>query len=526
LTGRTFVVVVVLALAALSACTVTPIPVKVPAATATSAPPAASVRPNPDHVRALTGTLRTMRDHFKDFGLESPGPVDVLDYGIGDLWMRGIDGTGTTIALVEGWNDPNIDLVMRRFDQIFDLPPADIQTIYPTGSGHLPATCPPGMVALNTYGSCDAWAVELELDVEAAHLMAPYAKIVLAVAPADSEITDDAASQVAPPEMMQAVENISTHHLADVISISDDTGESTYTYGKPEIHAQDAGPLTAAAAGVPLLVGTGDCGVVQNLAVASSQCGNVSRKPDTAAWDDSPWVTAVGGTMPHYAETGERLEPDTVWQEGKLAEGAGSSAVYVRPAYQNGLVPGPMRAVPDIAMDAQLGTSESTPMFAGVLALATQLNHGVVGPVNDPLYAMGPGGAAAGIVDVTSGSNSVTGAAGLSARPGFDAATGWGTVDASTFVPALVTAVRSHPSSRDRAAAALARLRGAAHVSGGTLTASGFLPRHPVRLAVDGRAAATLTADTTGSVTYALHAGPGTHTATLTGMLLTETARF
>ncbi len=40
--------------------------------------------------------------------------------------------------------------------------------------------------------------------------MAPYAKILITVAPADSEITDDAASQVAPPEMMQAVEYVSS----------------------------------------------------------------------------------------------------------------------------------------------------------------------------------------------------------------------------------------------------------------------------------------------------------------------------
>ena len=279
MTGRTLVVALVAALAALSACTATPPPVKAPTTTSTPPPQPARVQPDPAHVATLTETLKTMHDRFKLFGLQSPGPVDVLDNGIGDLWMRGIDGTGTTIALVEGWNDPNIDLAMSRFDEIFDLPQADIRTIYPTGAGHLPSSCPAGMAALGTYGSCEAWAVELELDVEAAHLMAPYAKIVLAVAPADSEITDDAASQVAPPEMMQAVENISAHHLADVISISDNTGESTYTYGKPEIHAQDAGELTAAAAGIPLLVGTGDCGVVQNLAVASSQCGNVSGNP-------------------------------------------------------------------------------------------------------------------------------------------------------------------------------------------------------------------------------------------------------
>ena len=42
----------------------------------------------------------------------------------------------------------------------------------------------------------------------AAHLIAPYAKIVISATPADTQVTDDAASQVAPPEMMKAVEFI------------------------------------------------------------------------------------------------------------------------------------------------------------------------------------------------------------------------------------------------------------------------------------------------------------------------------
>lgn len=103
----------------------------------------------------------------------------------------------------------------------------------------LPATWPPGMVRLGSYGSCQGWAGELELDVLAVHMMAPYARILVTVAPPDSEITDDAASNVAPPEFMEAVEYLGVHHLANVISISDGTAESTYSRGFDEIHAQD-----------------------------------------------------------------------------------------------------------------------------------------------------------------------------------------------------------------------------------------------------------------------------------------------
>ncbi len=504
------------------------------------APP--QVQPNPDHVKTLTAVLDNMTKNYAQYAESSPGPQDIVAYNIGDLWKKGIDGTGTTIALVEGWDDPQINDVIKKFDQEYGLPDPEIQTIYPSGNGHLPAQCPPGMVALGSYGSCEAWHSELELDVEAAHLIAPYAKILITATPADSEITDDAASQVAPPEMMQALEYIGKNHLADAISISDGTGESTYSYGKAEIIAQDPGLLSAAAAGIPVMVATGDCGVVQNLAVASAQCGNTTKTPDTAAWDDSPWVTAVGGSVPNVDTSGRRLGPDPLWNRGKFSEGAGYSAVYPRPAYQD-RVGSLTRSVPDITLDAQNGTSEAAPLFAGVLALAAQLNHGSVGPINKVLYeVMGPRATSAGIADVVTGNNSVpaepVAIPGFAAGTGFDVASGWGTIDASRFVPELVGAIRAHngpDSLQHQAADALARLQHSIALTGNGgstyLLAAGFLPQHPVELDIDGNHVATITANTLGSVSYAvdpalLKLSRGAHTLTLKSMLLTATTNF
>jgi subtilase family serine protease len=112
------------------------------------------------------------------------------------------DGAGTTIAVIEGWDDPSITAVVRQFDMSLGLPNPSITTIYP--AGRLPGTCPAGMVKLGSYGSCAAWRGELELDVLSAHLIAPYASIVISATPADTQVQDDAASQVAPPEMMEA----------------------------------------------------------------------------------------------------------------------------------------------------------------------------------------------------------------------------------------------------------------------------------------------------------------------------------
>ena len=82
-----------------------------------------------------------------------------------------------------------------------------------------------------------------------------------------------------------------------------------------------------------------------------------------------------------------------------------------------------------------------------MLALATQLNHGNVGPVNPALYgSWGRPGAADGIADVVKGTTVIIRRKVVPDSPrarGFDVASGWGTVRASAFVPALATATQA-----------------------------------------------------------------------------------
>ena len=521
------------------------------AAPATAAP--GGLPSKKDQIKVLEAVLAKMKKNYAQLAGVNPGPEDIFDYNIGALWRQGIDGAGTTIAVMEGWHFLDINRQVAMFDKIFGLPNPQIQTIYPAGP--LPAKCPAGMVKLQSYGSCNAWKGELDLDVIAAHLIAPYAKIVISATPADTEISGGPEENVAMPEIMKGVEFISSHHLADVMSISDGTGETTYPAGPAQITSQNAAELTAAANGVPVLVATGDCGVVQNLAVANAQCNNTSATPDTAAWDDSPWVTAVGGSVPNLSPTtGMRLGPDPIWHVGgAFAEGAGYSSVFTRPSYQDGVASitrSPMRSVPDITLDSQHGTSESAPMLAGVLALATQVNKGDVGPINPALYqVLGPQGAQAGLADVVKGNNSVTTpngktviVRGFTAAKGFDVASGWGTINAAEFVPSLAAATAASHQDQAVRAQALAALTGlqqsvqlsATHIRpGGSsyLLAPNFLPGHPVRFAVDGHTVATLTANSLGDVTYMidpalLKLSPGQHSVTLSSMLLTETAAF
>ena len=170
----------------------------------------------------------------------------------------------------------------------------------------------------------------------------------------------------------------------------------------------------------------------------------------------SPYVTAVGGTTLFLYNTGS-YEVEAGW-EGPL-EGAGSggglSQIYARPSWQTGMgvlnsASNGMREVPDVAADADplsgyliyfngtwqvaAGTSASTPLWAGLIALAdqsaAQSGKPALGFLNPALYALGNSSA---FHDVTMGGNLY-----YSATPGWDYATGWGTPDAAALIPALL----------------------------------------------------------------------------------------
>jgi hypothetical protein len=311
---------------------------------------------------------------------------------------------------------------------------------------------------------------------------------------------------------------------------------------------------------------------------------------------DSPWVTAVGGTIPNagLATVAGRTAPDALWaarNDHSDAEGAGVSTVYPKPSWQQGIpalsgVTG--RAYPDISMDADDGTSQASPTFAGILALATQVRRADLGTVNPALAALGPRGTAAGIVDVPAGfTNSAFGVTGFPTSTGYDIASGWGTIFAPEFVPALVKQIDSQQGPdqpSQQALAELNQLRGDISASADeatrgqavTVTGDGFIPGRspngtiiqdgfgvfpplPGQFGVTGppfadpnstvpgqtwdHVTATLTGpgdshqqplavtgpDGNGTVTATIDTTglvPGTYTVTITGRLLTQTTTF
>jgi subtilase family serine protease len=86
-------------------------------------------------------------------------PSDIRQgYDFNPLYARGVNGSGTRIAIIDAFGDPSMSKDLSSFDSQTGLPPATMNTYYPDGQ---PATRDSG------------WALETALDVEWAHAIAP-----------------------------------------------------------------------------------------------------------------------------------------------------------------------------------------------------------------------------------------------------------------------------------------------------------------------------------------------------------------
>ena len=398
------------------------------------------------------------------------------------LFAQGITGVGETIVIVDPFGSPSIQSDLTTFDIAFGLPaPPSFQIIQPAGPV-------PPFDPSDANGDVE-WAGETTLDVEWAHAMAPGANILLVETPLDeTEGTNGF------PPIVQAENYVIDNHLGDVISQSFSATEQTFANAQSILGLRSA-YVNAAQQGVTVLAATGDTGAANYSDDAST---DLFTYPTTGWPATDPLVTAVGGTELQLNDVGERTAPDQVWNDtdnpavqedffanlgpNPIAGGGGESSVFSRPSYQDGVasVVGNQRGIPDISMSASCsgavqvyqsfpqefpgwyivcGTSEATPLFAGVVALADQEAGHPLGLINPALYAMSAAHAP-GIVDITQGNNTVSFSQdgsndtvqGYNAGPGYDLASGVGTVDAALFVPELVAAVGSVDASGDQGA--------------------------------------------------------------------------
>jgi subtilase family serine protease len=427
---------------------------------------AAGPQPRPGVVHARSAqsappTTAYCEQHFQIACFE-PGQVQQA-YNLAPLYRNGVDGRGQTIVIVDSFGSPTISHDLSAFDKTFHLQdPPSMKAIQPAGK------IPPFNPGNSTMVG---WAGETTLDVEYAHTIAPAANILLVETPvAETE------GVTGFPQIVTAEDYVIQHHLGGVISQSFSATEETFSMAS--LQAVRGAYQLAARDGITVLAASGDSGAAD---VGLNQA-TYYPNPVTSWPPSDPLVTGVGGTQLRLNTNGSFAAPK-VWNDtynvptnqfifgnsgpNPLAGGGGKSVLFSRPAYQNQVagVTGSARGVPDISMSAACngavdvyqsfpgqrpgwyptcGTSEATPLFAGVVSLADQMAGHPLGLINPALYQMSQA-RLPGIVDVTTGNNSVSFAqggsehtiTGFAAGPGYDLASGVGTVNGAAFVPEL-----------------------------------------------------------------------------------------
>jgi uncharacterized protein (TIGR03437 family) len=387
-------------------------------------------------------------DYTSSRGSHYLAPNDLaLIYNFSALYNAGFDGTGQTIAIA-GQSQIQVSNI-EQFHTRFNLAAKDpVITL-------VPGSTDPGI----SSGDVD----ESHLDLEWSSAVARNATIQFVYA----------------YDVMTAVQYIIDQNMAPVLSLS-------YGSCEPETLPSDAFTMRGwaqqgNAQGITWFAASGDSGAAdcadnQNPGVAVDLPGAI------------PEVTSVGGT--EFSEGSSNFWaaasdangasvmsyiPEIVWNDSAIdgqpsASGGGASIYFNKPAWQVGPgVPADnARHVPDVSMSASAdhdgylvytggslavygGTSVPTPVYAGLAAILNQYlmaknvqSAPGLGNINPNLYALAANSPSI-FHDITTGDNIVTvtcgrraiqcgGPVGYSAGPGYDQASGLGSVDANLLV--------------------------------------------------------------------------------------------
>jgi subtilase family serine protease len=320
-------------------------------------------------------------------------------YGLTSLYKQGYDGAGQTIALVEAYGYDGAEADGNTAAQLFSLPALtskNFSVIYPEGK------------PINSQDAeLTGWDIEIAMDIQYAHAIAPGAKIVV-VASAGQDNEDQIAS----------LEYIIDHKVAYTASSSWENDDEIIA-GAAEEDAFNAVLKKGAAAGVSFQFSTGDGGDL-GLGTPVGAVGVPSN---------SPYAVAVGGTTilnnplgsgdivagwgnnADYLAFGSPLDPPT--GEGFFlgGGGGGQSQYFAKPSWQKSL-PGKWRQLPDVSALADPytgvpviitedgttyfeagygGTSLASPIFTAIWAIADQYNGKPLGFASPTVAALKAG---------------------------------------------------------------------------------------------------------------------------------------
>jgi subtilase family serine protease len=393
-------------------------------------------------------------------------------YGLDALYAAGFDGTGQKIAVVgqSALAAHNATTDVDAFRAAAGLPATQLKQVLVPGTG--------------TAKVCDGDVTEADLDVEWSGAVAPAATVVYVFTGVASGRTCTTTSA----SVWDALQYSVDHDLAPVISTS--YGACEAANGSSFDTMVRGWAQQANAQGQSIVAATGDTGAA-DCDDPNSPTASQGLAVDVPA--AIPEVTGAGGTefldgaspSTYWAATndaggGSALQyvPETGWNDsalvGMLASGGGgASSIFAKPPWQVGTgVPADgKRDVPDVSFHASFandgylicsqgscvngfraadtsldvigGTSAAAPSLAGILAvIAGGTGSNGLGSPNPTLYALAASVPSA-FHDVTSGSNvvpcqrgspscpaSAPFQIGYAATPGYDRATGLGSVDA------------------------------------------------------------------------------------------------
>jgi subtilase family serine protease len=381
---------------------------------------------------------------------------------------QGLDGTGISIAVV-GQTDISLPDV-AAFRSAAGLPAKAPQLVKP-----------PVYVAGTVSGDLD----EAQLDVEWAGAVAPNATINFVTVGASSSAS-----------VVDALYYAISNNVAPIISMSYGNCESAW--GQSNINAVNQALQQANAQGITFISSSGDAGATDCDTLPPADLGLTVDFPGSSPFATSAGGTmfnegsATGGTSYWSAATDKNTDnvssakgyiPETVWNESTSTSlgsgGGGVSSYFAKPTWQQGITPADgSRDVPDISLNAAAnhdgylfcsqgsctngfrnsagnlnvvgGTSAVAPALAGIFALLEQKlgggTAGRLGNINPVIYGFGSGQYYGNAFhDITSGNNNSTcqqgttncpsgGSIGYSAGPGYDLATGWGSLNVAELI--------------------------------------------------------------------------------------------
>lgn len=200
-------------------------------------------------------------------------------------------GTGQTIAVVDAYDDPTISSVLASFSSYYGL------------------ACNSCLIKVNQNGggsyprSNSGWALEISLDVEWAHAIAPGAHILLVEASSSSFAN------------LMAAESYASKHAQYV----------TNSWGGTEFSSESSYDNYFATPGVSYFASSGDTGGVVEYPSASPKvisAGGTTLSDSNGTWTETGWASSDGGcsayetaspsqqTGPNVSCNGTRATPD------------------------------------------------------------------------------------------------------------------------------------------------------------------------------------------------------------------------